>query len=167
MYVNSRAILERDGAEGVEVLLQIRDRPHESRPRLELPGGQVEEFEPILEALVREVREETGLNVTEIIDDTHRHVMIDDEVTEFPALLKTRRFGYDGKGQRLVETRPGSDPRHVLEGLVAFGRELSLVCVRGRGGETRFYPLAENVHDDGILRVSRAPAETTGSASED
>ncbi|HYF78642.1 MAG TPA: NUDIX domain-containing protein [Symbiobacteriaceae bacterium] len=81
MYVNSRAILERDGAEGVEVLLQIRDRPDERRPRLELPGGRLEEFEGILDALVREVREETGLNVTEIIDDTHRHVMIDDEVT--------------------------------------------------------------------------------------
>jgi len=88
---------------------------------------------------------------------------IDDEVTEFPALLKTRRLGYDGKGQRLVETRPGSDPchvdsGHVLEGLVPFDRELSLVSVRGRDGETRFYPLAENVHADGILRVSRAPA---------
>lgn len=81
MYVNSRAILERDGAEGVEVLLQIRDRPYESRPRLELPGGQVEEFEPVLDALVREVREETGLIVTEIIDETHRTVLMDDEVT--------------------------------------------------------------------------------------
>ena len=41
---------------------------------------------------------------------------IDDEVTEFPALLKTRRLGYDGKGQRLVEARPGPGPGHVLEG---------------------------------------------------
>jgi 5-(carboxyamino)imidazole ribonucleotide synthase len=84
---------------------------------------------------------------------------IDDEVTAFPALLKTRRLGYDGKGQRLVETRPGTDPGHVLEGLVAFDRELSLLAVRGRDGDTRFWPLVENVHEDGILRVSRAPAE--------
>ncbi len=83
---------------------------------------------------------------------------IDDEVTVFPALLKTRRLGYDGKGQRLVETRPGSDPGHVLEGLVPFERELSLLAVRGRNGETRFYPLVENVHAEGILRSSRAPA---------
>ena len=88
---------------------------------------------------------------------------IDDEVTEFPALLKTRRLGYDGKGQWLVETRPGPGPghvpaEHVLEGLVPFDRELSLLSVRGAGGETAFYPLVGNVHAEGILRSSRAPA---------
>jgi 5-(carboxyamino)imidazole ribonucleotide synthase len=83
---------------------------------------------------------------------------IDDEVTRFPAILKTRRLGYDGKGQRLVETRPGTDPGHVLEERVPFDRELSLLAVRGRDGDTRFWPLVENVHEDGILRVSRAPA---------
>ena len=83
---------------------------------------------------------------------------IDDEVIEFPALLKTRRLGYDGKGQRLVETRPEPDGGHVLEGLVRFGRELSLLSVRGASGETAFYPLVENVHEAGILRRSRTPA---------
>ncbi len=83
---------------------------------------------------------------------------IDEEVTSFPALLKTRRLGYDGKGQRLVETRPGPAPGHVLEGLVPFDRELSLLAVRGAGGETAFYPLVENVHAEGILRSSRVPA---------
>ena len=85
-------------------------------------------------------------------------VRINDEVETFPALLKTRRLGYDGKGQRLVETRPGTVPGHVLEERVAFDRELSLIAVRGQLGETRFYPLVENVHEDGILRTSRAPA---------
>ena len=83
---------------------------------------------------------------------------IDDEVMEFPALLKTRRLGYDGKGQQRVESRPAVDDEHVLEGLVPFDRELSLLSVRGAGGETAFYPLVENVHEDGILRSSRAPA---------
>ena len=83
---------------------------------------------------------------------------IDDEVDTFPALLKTRRLGYDGKGQRLVETWPGTVPGHVLEERVSFDRELSLLAVRGRDGETRFWPLVENVHEDGILRTSRAPA---------
>jgi 5-(carboxyamino)imidazole ribonucleotide synthase len=84
---------------------------------------------------------------------------LDDEVRDFPALLKTRRLGYDGKGQRLVQTRPGSDPGHVLEGLVPFDRELSLLAVRGRDGDTRFYPLVQNVHEGGILRRTTAPAE--------
>jgi 5-(carboxyamino)imidazole ribonucleotide synthase len=84
---------------------------------------------------------------------------IDDEVTRFPALLKTRRLGYDGKGQRLVETRPGSDPGQVLEELVPFDRELSLLAVRGLDGDTRFWPLVENVHEGGILRRSRVPAD--------
>ena len=83
---------------------------------------------------------------------------IDDEVETFPALLKARRLGYDGKGQRLVETRPGTVPGHVLEERVDFDRELSLLAVRGRDGDTRFYPLIENVHEDGILRTSRARA---------
>jgi len=46
----------------------------------------------------------------------------------------------------------------ILEGFVPFTRELSIVAVRGRDGETRFWPLAENVHRDGILRISRSPA---------
>ena len=83
---------------------------------------------------------------------------IDDEVERYPALLKSRALGYDGKGQRLVETWPGTVPGHVLEERVPFDRELSLLAVRGAGAETRFWPLVENVHEDGILRTSRVPA---------
>lgn len=83
-----------------------------------------------------------------------------------PCLLKTRRFGYDGKGQLLLR-RPDDVPHGwetlggvplILEGLVTFQRELSLIAVRGRSGETAFYPLVENHHKDGMLRLSRAPA---------
>jgi 5-(carboxyamino)imidazole ribonucleotide synthase len=90
---------------------------------------------------------------------------LDEEVDEFPAILKTRRLGYDGKGQRLVDTRPGPDPGEVLEERVPFDRELSLLAVRGAGGDTAFYPLVENVHEGGILRTSRAPA-TAGPQAE-
>ena len=83
---------------------------------------------------------------------------LDDEVDEFPAILKTRRLGYDGKGQRRVETWDGPDAGHVLEERVPFDRELSLLAVRGGGGDTRFYPLVENVHASGILLTSHAPA---------
>ncbi|HTV54753.1 MAG TPA: 5-(carboxyamino)imidazole ribonucleotide synthase [Terriglobia bacterium] len=87
-------------------------------------------------------------------------------LTGLPAVLKTRRWGYDGKGQSVVceaadvrrawESMGGAPL--ILESFVQFDRELSLVAVRGVTGETAFYPLTENHHREGILRVSRAPA---------
>jgi 5-(carboxyamino)imidazole ribonucleotide synthase len=79
--------------------------------------------------------------------------------TGLPALVKTRRLGYDGKGQRRIDEPGPLAPDEVAEELVAFDRELSLVAVRGRDGDTRFWPLAENVHRRGILSVSHAPAQ--------
>ena len=78
--------------------------------------------------------------------------------TGLPALVKSRRLGYDGKGQRRVEVDGPVGGDELAEEIVAFDRELSIIAVRGRDGETRFWPLAENVHRDGVLRVSRAPA---------
>ncbi len=83
-----------------------------------------------------------------------------------PALLKTRRFGYDGKGQFLLRgpddverawATLGGVPL-ILEGFVPFERELSALAVRGRRGQTAFYPLVENHHRQGTLRLSLAPA---------
>jgi 5-(carboxyamino)imidazole ribonucleotide synthase len=82
-----------------------------------------------------------------------------------PAVLKTTRFGYDGKGQAVLRTAAdvesawvslGGRPL-VLEGFVPFDRELSILAVRGCTGELAFYPLVENVHRAGILRVSTSP----------
>ena len=87
-----------------------------------------------------------------------------------PAVLKTRRFGYDGKGQAVLRTpsdaeaawgRLGGRPL-ILEELVEFDRELSVLAVRGTTGETAFYPLAENAHQGGILHRSRSPAPEQG-----
>ena len=78
--------------------------------------------------------------------------------TGVPALVKSRRLGYDGKGQRLVESRGPMGEDELAEELVPFDRELSIVAARGRDGDTRFYPLAENEHRGGILAVARAPA---------
>ena len=92
------------------------------------------------------------------------------EEVGLPALLKTRRFGYDGKGQASIRARSdiaaaweqvGGVPM-ILEGFVDFDRELSIVAVRDPGGDVRFYPLVENLHEDGILRVSTAPAADVG-----
>ncbi|BAO44562.1 5-(carboxyamino)imidazole ribonucleotide synthase [Thiolapillus brandeum] len=79
-----------------------------------------------------------------------------------PAILKTRTLGYDGKGQQLIH--PGDELEAawqavgqvpcILEGLVNFDREVSIIAVRSVSGEMAFYPLAENVHRDGILRLS-------------
>ncbi|HUH14168.1 MAG TPA: 5-(carboxyamino)imidazole ribonucleotide synthase [Longimicrobiales bacterium] len=83
-----------------------------------------------------------------------------------PAILKTRRDGYDGKGQALLRERADAAPAFerlggvplLLEKRIPFDREVSVLAVRGRGGEVAFYPLIENHHDHGILRLSIAPA---------
>jgi 5-(carboxyamino)imidazole ribonucleotide synthase len=83
-----------------------------------------------------------------------------------PAVLKTRRGGYDGKGQVVLRVPADLDAAWaalggaplILEAFVPFGRELSVIAVRGRDGDVQVYPLVENWHGGGILRVSRAPA---------
>ncbi|HEX7381909.1 MAG TPA: 5-(carboxyamino)imidazole ribonucleotide synthase [Nevskiaceae bacterium] len=80
-----------------------------------------------------------------------------------PAVLKTRRFGYDGKGQFLLKTQGDIDAAWaalgksplILEGFVDFKREISCLGVRSRDGKTAFYPVSENQHREGILRVAR------------
>jgi 5-(carboxyamino)imidazole ribonucleotide synthase len=81
-------------------------------------------------------------------------------------VLKTRRLGYDGKGQAVLRNaelaedawRAVGEVPSILEAFVPFDRELSIVAVRSADGELRCYPLVENHHRDGILRVSYAPA---------
>ena len=80
------------------------------------------------------------------------------EETGVPALVKSRRLGYDGKGQRRVRSPEPLADDELAEELIAFDRELSIVGVRGLDGETRFWPVGENLHREGILRVTRAPA---------
>lgn len=87
-----------------------------------------------------------------------------------PCILKTRRLGYDGKGQFRIKSPADLDAAWaalgaqaasvglILEGFVAFERELSVVAVRGRDGEFRTWPLTENWHVDGVLSASLAPA---------
>jgi 5-(carboxyamino)imidazole ribonucleotide synthase len=88
------------------------------------------------------------------------------EQVGLPAMLKTCRMGYDGKGQWLLRTAEDVEKARpelpnaplILEKFVPFTREVSILGVRGRGGEIAFYPLIENHHRGGILRLSLAPA---------
>lgn len=89
-------------------------------------------------------------------------------------VLKTRRFGYDGKGQRVY--RKGDDATGgyealgsvplILEGFIAFEREISIIAARTKDGEIACYDPAENVHRDGILHTSTLPAHITGQTAE-
>ena len=89
-----------------------------------------------------------------------------------PIVLKTRRLGYDGKGQRIVRHADeiaaavadlGSTDL-IAEQWVDFDREISIIGARNVSGDIQMYPLSENVHSDGILRVSIAPADAAGLA---
>jgi 5-(carboxyamino)imidazole ribonucleotide synthase len=91
-----------------------------------------------------------------------------------PALMKTRREGYDGKGQRWVEHAADAAEAFaalggvpvIVEAACDFVRELSVIAARGRDGATAVYPLAENHHEHGILRRSLAPARADRALSE-
>ena len=82
-----------------------------------------------------------------------------------PGVLKTRRMGYDGKGQAVIRTAADADAAWqamgavslLYEGFIPFDYEVSCIAARGREGQLAFYPLSRNVHHAGILRVTAAP----------
>ena len=88
-----------------------------------------------------------------------------------PAILKTRRLGYDGKGQFRIREAGDLDAAWaalggaplILERLIPFEREVSVVAVRGRSGEFAAYPLTENTHQNSILAASLSPAPAADS----
>ncbi|MBW3559767.1 MAG: 5-(carboxyamino)imidazole ribonucleotide synthase [Proteobacteria bacterium] len=85
-----------------------------------------------------------------------------------PALLKTRREGYDGKGQAWIEVAEAAEAAWaeigggpaILEARAPFVRELSVIAARGRDGSVAIYPAGENRHEGGILRETTAPARS-------
>jgi 5-(carboxyamino)imidazole ribonucleotide synthase len=91
-----------------------------------------------------------------------------------PAVLKTRRLGYDGKGQAVLRSSTDADVAWallgsaplILEAFVPFTREVSVVAVRSQGGEFRPYPLTQNWHSGGILAASLAPAPDANGLAE-
>lgn len=90
------------------------------------------------------------------------------ETLGLPAILKTRRLGYDGKGQKLIQTQSEAakvwqlfEKPSILEAFVPFKRELSVICARSISGQIAIYPLIENQHKNHILHTSVAPANTS------
>ena len=87
------------------------------------------------------------------------------------AIIKTRRFGYDGKGQIRVTSddkasilaaeRLASQAPCIAEGMVEFEREISIIAARSANGNSKAYDLAENVHKNGILHTSTIPAHVS------
>jgi 5-(carboxyamino)imidazole ribonucleotide synthase len=94
---------------------------------------------------------------------------------QLPAILKTRRFGYDGKGQALIRNEGEAlaalkelrGQPALIERLVTFEREISVIVVRGQDGDMRFYDPIENVHQSGILAISRVPARIHDDCAEE
>ncbi len=82
----------------------------------------------------------------------------------YPAILKTRRFGYDGKGQVLLKSEQDltgawqaiKNAPSVVEGFIPFEREISIIASRNVSGDTVYYPLSENEHHKGILRLAKS-----------
>lgn len=114
---------------------------------------------------------ELGIGVPEFADITSRE-SLDAAIARIgaPCILKTRRLGYDGKGQFRLRSTADADAAWaalgaqvatvglILEAFVPFQRELSVVAVRGRDGEFRAWPITENWHEHGVLAASLAPA---------
>jgi 5-(carboxyamino)imidazole ribonucleotide synthase len=96
------------------------------------------------------------------------------EAIGLPAVLKTRRLGYDGKGQAVLRNQTDADVAWallgsaplILEAFVPFTREVSVIAVRSQTGEFRSYPLTQNWHSGGILAASLAPAPHAGALAE-
>ncbi|WP_375550494.1 5-(carboxyamino)imidazole ribonucleotide synthase [Rhodophyticola porphyridii] len=96
-------------------------------------------------------------------------------VTGTPAILKTRRFGYDGKGQARIATPDQAEGAMatfngapaIAEGFVAFSCEISVIAARGLDGSIAAYDPGENVHQDGILATTTVPAAIPASLKTD
>jgi len=94
----------------------------------------------------------------------------------YPAILKSRRMGYDGKGQVVIKSADDLDAAwqsmqgaaSIIEGFVPFQREVSIIAARRPSGDMVFYPLSENQHAGGILRIATAsPNDAEQSIAED
>ncbi len=172
--------LEALAKESAVVTFAFENVPAEVVAKLEAMGAAVAPSPRALAVAQDRVDEKTFLNgsraptVAFRAVETAADVAAGLEALGAPAVLKTRREGYDGKGQTWVEshadaedafTRIGRRPA-ILEARADFRRELSIIAARGRDGDIACYPLGENHHEGGILRRTVAPARVTTDVAE-
>ncbi len=154
------------------VTFEFENVPAASVERLQAGGARVAPGPTALAAAQDRVDEKRFLNA--VGARTVEFHVVDDEGDLIeglerlgaPALLKTRREGYDGKGQVWVKSPHGAAAAWkavggrpcVLEARAPFVRELSVIAARGWDGKTAVYPLGENTHASGVLRTTLAPA---------
>ena len=120
--------------------------------------------------------QELGLRVAPFADVTDTATMETAvEAIGAPSILKTRRFGYDGKGQARLKTADDANSAlsdmagqpAVLEGFVEFSHEVSVIAARGAAGEVACFDPGENVHEGGILRTTTVPARLSAAQRTD
>ncbi|MDB5494847.1 MAG: purK [Phenylobacterium sp.] len=167
--------LEALGAAAGIVTYEFENVPAQAVARLAEMGVEVAPGPLALRIAQDRLEEKTFLNghgaptVAFAAADTPEAAVAAAEQLGLPVLMKTRREGYDGKGQRWVEHAADAAAAFralggvpvILEAAAEFVRELSVIAARGRDGATAVYPLAENHHEGGILRRSIAPARVT------
>jgi 5-(carboxyamino)imidazole ribonucleotide synthase len=170
-YDDEQALRELAELAGV-VTYEFENVPAASVDRLVAMGVEVAPGPKALAVAQDRVAEKSFLNAQGVATVAFAEAATAEEATAAvakigaPCLMKTRREGYDGKGQRWVEHLEaaagvfealGGRPV-IVEAPADFVRELSVIAARGRDGATAVYPLAENHHERGILRRSIAPA---------
>ncbi|HEY0025020.1 MAG TPA: 5-(carboxyamino)imidazole ribonucleotide synthase [Longimicrobium sp.] len=131
----------------------------------------------VLEVAQHRVREKDAARRLGVLTADYRAVGTREELDEAlreigaPAILKTARMGYDGKGQAVIRGAGDVDnawtavsamgSEFILEAMVNFRMEVSVICARSATGETACFPVAENEHRGGILHLTRCPARVS------
>ncbi|HES75989.1 MAG TPA: 5-(carboxyamino)imidazole ribonucleotide synthase [bacterium] len=173
--LGEQIIADYDDPEALQRLIQSTDIvtlefENIPMPALHLTNAQTQLFPPpkALEVAQDRVNEKTLFAALEIPTPLWRAVDSLHDLEQavaaigLPAVLKTRRLGYDGKGQYVLRSQDDIQAAWdelgrtslILEGFIQFDREVSLIAVRSRSGELAFYPLSENTHEAGILKLS-------------
>lgn len=131
----------------------------------------------VLEVAQHRVKEKDAARRLGILTADYRAVGTREDLNEAlreigaPAILKTARMGYDGKGQAVIRGAGDVDAawnavsamgsEFILEAMVSFRMEVSVICARSATGETACFPVAENEHRGGILHLTRCPARVS------